>query len=78
MIVDQIEATSRSLIQTNKFDAKEVIETTINELINDNQLDSVYMRLGDLKKIKEAIGKELEGTYQKRIDYDEAVQKDES
>ena len=30
------------------------------------------MRLGDLKKIKEALAKELEGTYQKRVDYDKA------
>ena len=30
------------------------------------------MRLGDLKKIKIALAKELEGTYQKRVDYDES------
>jgi membrane-associated HD superfamily phosphohydrolase len=30
------------------------------------------MKLGDLKKIKEALAKELEGIYQRRVDYDEA------
>jgi putative nucleotidyltransferase with HDIG domain len=70
MICDCIEATSRSLVQANKFDPVSVIETTINNLIDDGQLDNVVMRLGDLKKIKEALARELEGTYQKRVDYD--------
>lgn len=72
MICDCIEATSRSMVQANKFDPTEVIESTINGLIDDGQLDEVVMRLGDLKKIKEALAKELEGTYQKRVDYDKA------
>ncbi|RLI61319.1 MAG: hypothetical protein DRO67_08150 [Candidatus Asgardarchaeum californiense] len=72
MICDQIEAKSKSLIQANKFDPKEVIDGTISHLIDDGQLDNVVMRLGDLKKIKIALAKELEGTYQKRVDYDEA------
>lgn len=72
MICDHIEAKSRSLFQAGKFDPVEVIETTINGLIDDGQLDDVVMRLGDLKKIKEALARELEGTYQKRVDYDEA------
>ena len=43
----------------------------------DGQLDEVVMRLGDLKKIKEALARELEGTYQKRVDYDEAKKEKE-
>lgn len=72
MVCDQIEARSKSLIQANKFDPKEVIDGTISHLIDDGQLDNVVMRLGDLKKIKMGLAKELEGTYQKRVDYDEA------
>ena len=30
------------------------------------------MRLGDLQKIKDALAKELQGTYQKRVDYAKA------
>lgn len=71
MICDGIEAMSRSQLQANKFDPTSVIEGTINGLINDGQLDEVFMRLGDLKKVKLALAKELEGTYQKRVDYDE-------
>ena len=80
MICDHIEATSRSLVQAGKYDAKGVIEDTINNLLNDGQLDDVVMRLGDLKKIKEALGRELEGVYQKRVDYDKAEEegKDDS
>ena len=71
MICDCIEARSRSEIQAGKgqMDPKEIIEDTINYLLNDAQLDEVYMKLGDLKKIKEALAKELQGIYQKRIDY---------
>ena len=76
MICDSIEAKSRSYIQTGKFDPKAVIEGTINSLLKDGQLDEVVMRLGDLQKIKEALAKELEGTYQKRVDYSKA-KKDE-
>lgn len=72
MIADHVEATSRSLFQAGKFDPKNVIDDTIQKLIDDGQLDEVTMKLGDLKKIKLALAKELEGTYQKRVDYDEA------
>lgn len=69
MITDHIEAMSRSLFQSNELDPGKVIDDTINELIDDSQLDAVYMKLGDLKKIKDALAKELEGIYQKRVDY---------
>lgn len=77
MICDHIEATSRSLFQAGKFDPAEVIDITINKLLDDGQLDDVVMRLGDLKKVKEALARELEGTYQKRVDYDEAKKEKE-
>ena len=75
MICDQIEATSRSFVQSNKFDAQLVIDKTLNSLIDDGQLDDVVMRLGDLKRIKESLKKEIEGSYQRRIDYDKAKEK---
>lgn len=74
MICDCIEARSRSDIQSGKgqIDPKEIIEDTINYLLSDGQLDEVYMKLGDLKKIKDALAKELQGIYQKRVDYKKA------
>jgi len=77
MIADNIEATSRSLAQAGKLDSVNIIDDTINRLLDDGQLDQVTIRLGDLKKIKTALAKELEGLYQKRIDYSETKEKKE-
>jgi hypothetical protein len=76
MICDCIEARSRSDMQNKKFDPAKIISETIDELMEDGQLDEVTMKLGDLQLIKEALAKELEGTYQKRVDYSKA--KDEA
>jgi len=77
MVADNIEASSRSLVQAGRYDPTELIEVTINGLIDDGQLDEVYMKLGDLKRIKEALAKELEGTYQKRVDYEKSKKEKE-
>jgi putative nucleotidyltransferase with HDIG domain len=76
MIADHVEAASRSLFQSGKLDQVDVIDVTVNSLIDDGQLDDVVMKLGDLKKIKDALAKELEGSYQKRVDYDKAKEED--
>ncbi len=80
MICDCIEARSRAEIQAGKgsFDPTLVIEETINDLLSDGQLDDVVMRLGDLQKIKDALAKELEGTFQKRVDYKKAAEEGDS
>lgn len=68
MICDNIEARSRSYIQNGKdFDPSEVIDSAIDGLSKDGQLDA--LTLGDLRLMKKALGKELEGTYQKRVSY---------
>lgn len=77
MVCDAIEATSRALAQAGKFDPNKVINETLQRLIDDGQLDDVTMKLGDLKKIKHALAKELEGVYQKRVDYEEASEEEE-
>ena len=69
-ICDQVEAMSKSHVQAGKFDPNKVIATSINGLLDRGQLDDVSMKLGHLKKIKVALAKELEGIYQKRVDYD--------
>jgi len=71
MICDRLEAMTRSLVQNNKYgNPTEVIDGVINELLDDEQLDEVTIKLGDLKKFKTVLNKELEGMYSKRIDYD--------
>lgn len=77
MVCDAIEAMSKALAQAGKFDPNKVINETLQRLIDDGQLDDVTMKLGDLKKIKAALAKELEGVYQKRVDYDEAAKEAE-
>lgn len=72
MICDRLEATTRSLFQNNKYsnNPTEIIEVVINDLLDDEQLDEVTIKLGDLKRFKNVLNKELEGMYSKRIDYD--------
>lgn len=77
MICDSIEARSRAEVQAGRFDPTDVIEDTLNGLLSDGQLDEVVMRLGDLQTIKDALAKELEGTYQKRVDYQKIEAKKE-
>lgn len=74
MICDQIEARTRAdfLAGRQNYTPTDVIEETINELLSDGQLDDVVMRLGDLQRIKDALAKELESTFHKRIDYKKA------
>lgn len=75
MITDQIEATIRSKLQVKDHNPSEIIETTVNYLLDDGQLDAVYMKLGDLKLIKSALLTELQAIFQKRVDYDEVGKK---
>jgi putative nucleotidyltransferase with HDIG domain len=79
MICDCLEARSRSEAQNRQssFDPQIIIEDTINELMEDGQLDDVVMRLGNLQKIKVALAKELQGTYQKRVDYSKSKEEKE-
>lgn len=69
MVCDQVEATSKARIQAGAFDAIDIIDSTINYLLDDGQLDEVYLKLGDLKRLKLALAKELEGSVQRRPDY---------
>lgn len=72
MIADCVEATSRSLIQSGKYEPENFVDSVVNKLLSDHQLDEVYMKLGSLNRIKEGLSKELKGMYAKRVDYDNA------
>lgn len=71
IICDRVEASSRARYRTGQLDPKELIENTIANLIDDGQLDNVTIKLGDLKLIKISLAKELQGSYQKRVEYPE-------
>lgn len=71
MITDCAEASTRSLSQNGKLEnVSEHVEKIIHDLMKDGQLDDVYMKLGDLNKIKSTLKNELGGLYQKRVDYE--------
>jgi membrane-associated HD superfamily phosphohydrolase len=76
MVCDQVEATSKSLVQAGKFNPTDVIEKTLSGLLNDGQFDNVHIKLGDMKKIKIVLAKELEGLYQKRVSYEDDNKED--
>jgi len=80
MLCDCISAKSRSVIQAagkEKFDPAEIIQQTYNELEQDRQISEVVMKLGDVATLKEALAKELQGMYQKRVDYNKAKEEAE-
>lgn len=68
MICDSVEAAGRALASTKGLegtnDKKDLIDTTIQRLVDDDQLDN--MRVGELKVVKKVLLKELENIYHKR------------
>lgn len=79
MICDSVEATARSLSVNGKLETTEerkgVINNTINRLMDDDQLDDV--KVGDLKKVRRVLYKELENRYHKRELYGDENEKDD-
>ena len=73
MIVDSVEATARSLASNGKLEnsdeKRKVVDSTINRLVDDSQLDS--MKIGTLKTIRKVLYKELESIYHKRVTYED-------
>ena len=71
MICDSVEATARSLSSTGDLEQSEdrrmVVNTNIDRLMQDYQLDDI--KVGDLRKIKSVLYKELENMYHKREAY---------
>lgn len=71
MIVDSVEATARSIFNSNTDDEsfiKKAINGTIERLVDDGQLDN--MKIGTLKVAKRILFKELESIYHKRVTYE--------
>jgi len=67
MICDSVDATIRSKENTETIgieDIRNIIRNTIERLESDDQLDEV--KVGDLKRIKKALQRDLESKYHKR------------
>jgi len=72
MICDIVEATSRSRFQSGKLEIEKLIDVIFDELMKDHQFDEVPLKWGMQLVIKETLVNELQGIFQKRIDYDKA------
>jgi len=81
MIVDSVEATSRAMIIQRKDDEengvfiKRIIQSTIERLDDDDQLDKILH--GAIKQIKRILSKEFESIYHKRVTYKDEEEVDE-
>lgn len=72
MICDIVDASSKSIYQSGKsVDPEELVERIISECLTSRQFDDVSLRLGMLADMKQAIIKDLAGSFQKRVDYKE-------
>ena len=71
MVCDSVEATARSLASNSELekpeDRRNVVNTNVDRLMQDFQLDKIAV--GDLRKIKSVLYKELENMYHKRESY---------
>ena len=75
MICDVVESATRALSNAGKLDdSKTVIESLINKMVDDEQLD--ILTLGHVRVIKKILLKETESIYHKRVDYDADEEKD--
>ena len=69
MICDVVESATRALYNAGKLDdAKSIIESLINKMVDDEQLD--ILTLGHIRVIKKVLLKETDSIYHKRVDYE--------
>jgi len=68
MICDSVEATSRAMDSNDGLkdtkDRRSVVNTTVERLTNDKQLEEI--KVGEIRRIKSVLFKELENMYHKR------------
>ncbi len=69
MIVDGIEAASRSLKEKTMENLRELINKMVEQKIRDKQLDQSELTFRDIKIIKETLLKKLMNIYHVRIEY---------
>jgi len=69
MLADIVEATSKSLKNTSVEEIKKVIEKTIIELFEENQLDETGLTLGELRTIMDSFLSVFQSLSAHRIEY---------
>ncbi|MFV0482682.1 MAG: HD family phosphohydrolase [Bacteroidales bacterium] len=74
MLVDSIEATSRSLKEKNKETLKEAVEMIVKSKIEQGQLDNCEITFNDIKTLKEVVLEKLINIYHVRIEYPKEIE----
>ena len=69
MLVDGIEAASRSLKEKTLVNLKELVNNMVDQKINDKQLEQSKLTFSDIKIIKETLLNKLINIYHIRIEY---------
>lgn len=69
MLADAVEAASRTLVEPNHQKLRNVVGQVFEDCLEDGQLDSTNLTLGDLKKVEEAFLRVMNNVHHRRIDY---------
>ncbi len=69
MIVDSVEAASRSMQEHSEKSISNLVESIINAQIEDNQFSNANITFADIEKIKKFLKKKLQSIYHVRIEY---------
>jgi len=75
MLIDGIEAASRSMKEKTFDNFKRLIDNMIDQKLKDRQLDNSDLTFADLDKIKEILLRKLVNIYHVRIEYPEEKKK---
>ncbi len=71
MLADAVEAKMHSMVDLDKTKISEVVESIVNDRIEDGQLDECALTLADLKKVKESLFNSMVSFYHRREAYPE-------
>jgi cyclic-di-AMP phosphodiesterase PgpH len=69
MLADAIEAASRTLTEPNPVKIRGLIQTIVDDCLNDGQLDQTDLTLSDIRNISEAFLRVLANIFHQRVDY---------
>ena len=69
MMVDSVEAASRSLKEHSEESISRLVESIVDSQITDKQYDDAEITLSDINKIKKILKRKLQSIYHVRIAY---------
>lgn len=69
MLADGVEARARSQSPNSDDDLRNVVQSVVERIEKEGQLDNTQLTLGDLNQITDAFVASLRGTYHPRIQY---------